>query len=190
MKRPALALAAALSLLAGCAQLPPTPGEAPRPRREAIDGFRLEGRITVRRGEENFSAGIDWRHDTASDQILVSGPLGQGLARLTSSPAGALLETAQRQRFEAADLDELSQRVFGARLPVSGMAHWVLGRPAAAGAARSDGAGRLSGLAEQGWTVEYLRYESEAAHALPVLLRAWGDGVDVRLIVDTWNLAP
>lgn len=182
---PAVAI---LALAAGCAALD-TSVTMSRPAREAIDSFRIEGRIAVRRGGESFSAGIEWRHDEQSDEIVVSGPLGQGLARLTSGHGTALLETSDRKRYAAADLDGLSEQVFGARLPVSGLGRWVLGRSAFGGAASVDAAGRLAGLSEQGWSIEYLRYESEAPDALPELLQARREDVEVRLKIDSWNLS-
>jgi outer membrane lipoprotein LolB len=187
MRRCLLALAL-LALSAGCALLEPQPS-APRPARETIETFRLEGRIAVRRAHESFSAGIEWRHDAQSDELLVSGPLGQGLARLTSGGGAALLETTDQKRYVAADLDGLSEQVFGTPLPVSGLSRWVLGRSAHGGATRLDAAGRLAGLSEQGWTIEYLRYESEAADALPALLQAKREDVEVRLVIDSWSLS-
>lgn len=183
-----LLAASFLTLAGGCAMLEPLPAPS-RPVREAIDAFRMEGRIAVRRAGESFSAGIDWRHDAQSDEIVVSGPLGQGLARLTAGGGAALLETADEKRYVAADLDGLSEQVFGVRLPVSGLGRWVLGRTAGGGAARVDAAGRLAALSEQGWTIEYLRYEDDAPEALPALLRARRGEVEVRLVIDKWSVS-
>ena len=143
----------------------------------------------MRRAGDSFSAGIEWRHDAQSDEIIVSGPLGQGLARLTAGGGAALLETADQKRYVAADMDGLSEQVFGTRLPVAGLGSWVLGRAAFGGAARLDAAGRLAGLSERGWVIEYLRYESEAHDALPELLQARREDVEVRLKIDSWSLA-
>lgn len=182
--------ATVLSALLGCAVPGGERAEPPlRPPREEIRHFQLDGRIAVRRTGESFSAQIDWQHGATLDEIVVSGPLGQGLARLTANAAGAALETADQKRFEAPDMDALSGQVFGAPLPVSGMAHWVLGRSAFGGAAMLDGFGRLASLAENGWTIEYLGYESEATDALPVLLRARREDVEVRLRIDSWGVS-
>lgn len=182
-----LLAAAFLVLTAGCAALE-TAAPAARPARQAIEAFRLEGRIAVRRAGESYSVGIDWRHDAQSDELIITGPLGQGLARLTSGGGAALLETADQKRYAAPDLDGLSEQVFGTRLPVSGLGRWVLGRPAFGAAARLDAAGRLAGLAEGGWTIDYLRYENESPDALPELLQARREDVEVRLKIDRWSL--
>lgn len=179
-------LGVALLVLAGCATVDRAAVE-PRPQRETIDTFRIEGRIAVRHGGERFSASIEWRHDALSDEIVVSGPLGQGLARLTAGGGTALLETSDHKRYSAADLDGLSEQVFGTRLPVAGLGRWVIGRAAFCGAAKLDGAGRLAALSEQGWVIEYLRYESDAPDALPELLLARRGDVEVRLKIDAWD---
>jgi outer membrane lipoprotein LolB len=183
-------LLAALALVpAACALLPGAPEQAVRrAAREGVGIFQLEGRIAVRRDGESFSARIDWRHEPGGDEIVLSGILGQGLARLSSGVGGAVLQTADQQRIEAASLDALTERVFGAQLPVSGMAHWVVGRPAFGAGASLDTAGRPAMLSEQGWTIEYLDYENDAATAMPLLLRARRENIEVRIKIDAWSL--
>ncbi|HMM55491.1 MAG TPA: lipoprotein insertase outer membrane protein LolB [Candidatus Desulfobacillus sp.] len=176
-----------LALAASCAVLPPPAADA-RPQRESIAAFGLSGRIAVRHAGETHFAGIEWRHDGETDEIVLSGPLGQGLARLTAGGGAALLETADGKRYAAADLDGLAAQVFGAPIPVSGLSRWVLGRAAVDGQLRRDAAGRPVALVEQGWTIEYLRFESAAPQALPDLLRARRGDTEVRLTIDGWEL--
>lgn len=181
---------AALALLAACAGMEPVAPleQVARLPRDQIATFQLEGRIAVRRGEENFSAQLDWQHTPTTDEIAVSGPFGQGYAQLSANLSGARLITKDHKEIAAADLDALSGKIFGATLPVAGMAHWVLGRAASNGAVMVNAQGRLAGLSEQGWAIEYQRYESDAADALPVLLRAVRDDVEVRLKIDVWSV--
>ena len=184
-----LFLAVLIALTAGCVTLgPATPAD--RPARASVEAFALEGRIVVSRAGERFSAGIEWRHDRQTDEIVLSGPLGQGLARLTAGGGAALLETAERKQYAAADMESLSEQVFGSRLPITGLGRWVLGRAAFGGTASADAAGRLSSLAEQGWAIEYLRYEDESPEALQALLRARRGDIEVRLVIDRWTVSP
>lgn len=181
------------ALLAGCGALQPLPEGAPeRPARAQIQRFALDGRVAVRGEEGNsFTAQVSWRHDGAGDTILITSPLGQGLAELRGSPAGAELTTADRQTLSAPDLETLGEQVFGARLPLLGMPDWVLGR-SGGGAVRSesDAAGRLTRLFENGWDVQYPAYESDAAGALPALVRLRRGEIEVRLKIDQWSLEP
>ena len=64
----------ALALLAcACAQVELKPPST-------VD-FDLAGRIAARYGNEAFTGNIGWRHAGGGDELLISTPLGQGVAR-------------------------------------------------------------------------------------------------------------
>lgn len=180
-------LAAACVLLSACSSAPVS--DAPvRPARESIRAFALDGRVSVTRAAERAHVSIGWQHDDHADGIDVFNPLGSQLARLTRDGGGARLETADRKRFDAASLDELSERVFGSRLPLGGMPQWVLGRKVARDArAELDAQGRIAALADGGWQIRYLEYESASPNALPRLIDMEHDDLWVRLVVDAWR---
>jgi outer membrane lipoprotein LolB len=159
-------------LLAACAQLPSggTAGRVP----PALTRFELDGRITVRQSQSRQYANISWRHDSAGDEIMLTTPLGQGVAELSRDARGARLVTADRKEFVAADWEGLAEQMFGARLPLDDLPAWLTGHaPAAA----------------SGWRVEYLEYQSEAADALPTLLEVKRDDIELRLKINEWTLA-
>lgn len=184
----AAALLGVMFLLAGCAATSPRDVER-RPPRESIRAFEIEGRVSVKRGTENYAASLAWTHIGARDEILVTSPLGQGLAALVGDASGAQLETADKQRYSAPDVESLSQQVFGSRLPLRDMPAWVIGQTSAMGKVESDSQGRPQSIVEQGWVVRYLSYENERADALPTLLHMQYGDLEVRLKIDTWNLA-
>jgi outer membrane lipoprotein LolB len=177
--------------LGGCALLaPPRPAPVQLPR-EAIQSFYLEARLALTHDQTRTNVSIEWQHAPTSDEILVRSPIGQTLARLTASPQGALLETIDHQRFEAPTLDALTEQALGWRLPVAGMSDWVLGRssqPTAAG--QRDRHGRWREFTESGWRVAYAEYESDAPHALPILIDLNRGALQVRLRNDQWTLTP
>lgn len=180
-------------LLPACAALAPVPA-APvtRPLRNDIVEFSLAGRVAVRKGAESYSAGIEWRHrPDGADRILLSSPLGQGLAELSADRSGARLQTADHQTYTAPDLEGLSEQVFGARLPLASMAHWALGQVwNSVEALVLDAQGRPASFSDGGWQVAYLSYESGGSDALPTSIRLRRDELDVRLKIDQWSLEP
>lgn len=178
-------------LLAGCAGLGKTPEEAPlRPMREGIRAFSIEGRISVKRGDENYSAALAWTHIGARDELVVSNPLGQGLAELVGDASGAELVTADKQRYSASDMEALSERIFGVRLPFRDLPSWMVGVPSVAAVRIDlDGAKRPQRIFEQGWQIEYLDYESARSDALPTMLNFQRGDLDVRLKIDSWAMA-
>jgi outer membrane lipoprotein LolB len=162
-----LALILAL-LLSGCATHPVL---SPRPSADAITAFAFVGRLAVRQGETRHYVNIDWRHDPASDSILLTTPLGQGVAEIERDAEGARLTLADRRSFAAPDWSELSQEVFGFPLPLSGATRWLLGD-----LRQTDG-----------WRVTIVEREGNTPDALPAIIELERDDIAVRLKIDEWT---
>jgi outer membrane lipoprotein LolB len=141
----------------------------------ALQAFSLDGRIAVRQGETRHYANVTWQHDRGSDSILVTTPLGQGVAELSRDVAGARLVTADHREIVAPDWESLAKRALGARLPLDDLPAWLTGHPPPPGS---------------GWRVDYLDYQSEAADALPTLIEIRRDDLYVRLKIDHWSVTP
>lgn len=172
-------------LLAACALPAPRPSPAPRPERAEIGRFNLEGRLALRQGERPYHAGISWRHDAGADEILLTGPLGQGIAELNRDAQGARLTTAEGKRYQAADWAALAQDVLGLTLPLNELPRWLA---AQVEARNRDEEGRPRQAIVDGWQIDYLDYESEARNALPTLLEMRRDDIDLRLKIDQWQI--
>lgn len=176
-----LRAAAALLLLAGCA--------APGFLLPAADAeFELAGRIAVSYRDDAGSGNIAWRHAARTDEMLLTTPLGQGVARIVRNGDEVTLTTQDGREFKAADAEALTEQMLGFRLPLIGLADWVRGRPAAAPAPApthrtSDAAGRLAELVQAGWRIEYQAY----AGALPARMRLSFPGVELRLAISEWR---
>lgn len=134
--------------------------------------FEFDGRVAVRQGENRHHLNISWRHEAASDTILLTTPLGQGVAELGRNASGARLTMADRRQFGAADWEALAEQLLGIRLPLNDLPAWVTGHGA-------EAAG--------GWRVEYLDYQSSAPDALPTQLELTRDGIEVRIRIDEWT---
>lgn len=175
------AAAATLLLLAACA--------APGFLHPAADAdFELSGRIAVRYRDDAGSASVAWRHGPSSDEMLLTTPFGQGIARLVRAGEEITLTTQDGREFKAADAESLTEQVLGFRLPLLGLAEWVRGRAAAKPAAaptreRRDAAGRLTELEQSGWTISYLEY----ADGRPSRLALAYPGLELRLAVSEWR---
>lgn len=157
--------------LSACASLPPASSLAPRPPAHEISAFALTGRIAVRQGEQRHHVKVDWRHTASHDEILLSTPLGQGVAELTRDAHGARLALADRRSYAAADWSDLSTEVFGFRLPLSGALRWLLGD-----------------LSDTGdWQVKIEERESEAPDALPTVIELERGDIAVRVKIDEWG---
>jgi len=157
-------------LAAGCATWPSPILRVP----PAVNDFEFDGRITVRVDQARHYANISWRHGPDSDEVLLTTPLGQGVAELSRSATAARLRMADGKEYFAASWEELASQLFGSRLPLDQLPAWLIGRPPASSSA---------------WRVDYLDYQSPAADALPTLLEVSSGDIEVRLKIDEWSLA-
>ena len=168
--------AVTLLLAAACAELPPAP--------DAFE-FELTGRIAARYRDEASSGTLAWRHRAARDDVLLSSPFGQGLARITRDGEAVTLVTGDGKRYTAADAETLTEQVLGFRLPLRGLAYWVRARPATDAPAAAEYAqdGRLLSLEQHGWRIEYSNYEG----ARPTRLKLSYPGLELRLAINEWK---
>lgn len=174
----------ALVLAAGCATTRPSV-----PVETTVSWpahWTLQGRIGVQSGEQSLSGNIRWQHRAERDEVLMTSPLGQGVARIVRDADGVLLELPSQPPRRAADAESLTHEAFGYALPVSGLVWWVRGLPDPARAfeARHGAYGQLVQLRQDGWVIDYLQY---AADARPRKLVVAREGLEIRLVADSWQ---
>lgn len=172
-------------LLSACST---TPRLETRPAQDDAP-FAFNGRVAVIQGSRQDSAGVRWTHRSGDDEVLLLAPLGQVVARIVSDARGVTLES-DGQTHAAQDAETLTRHLLGWEMPLSGLRHWLTAAPAPAGGFRAerDGAGRMAVLYQQGWTIRYARYASEAADALPLRMNLQRDGLELRVFIDEWEM--
>ncbi len=185
MLRPAAALLLALAL-GGCASSPPVPPaqrDIPLP-----SSWTLQGRIGIKTDEESLSGQIHWQHRPDSDEVLLTSPLGQGVARIERNAAGVILEVPNQPARHAPDAESLTREALGYGLPVSGLTWWVQARPAPGSTFETtrDAAGHIEQLRQDGWVIEYLQYSTDAPQH-PRKLVLTREGLVIRLVTDEWR---
>lgn len=184
-------------LLAGCATRPPVSEPASesvwlahRSTLEALTDWQVQGRVGVRAGEDGWNASFDWQQQGDAYRIRLRGPFGQGAVELAGSAQGVWLTQADRPAVFARDAETLLQRETGWRLPVSGLSAWLRGLPRTAAHSEFswDERGRLQQLDENGWRIDYLRYQQAHSLEMPARLDLHRDTLRVKFILDTWQV--
>jgi outer membrane lipoprotein LolB len=195
LRRAACLLAAALTL-AGCAGVAPRPAavtQAPLSKGLAQD---FHGRFAVRYvdntgADRNVYGNFDLHEDGAATTLDLLNPFGQTLARVTVDAGGATLETPDKPAQHADAVEALMQRAIGFPLPLAGLRYWL--QPAAApdrpaDIARDPASGRLTQIRQDGWTIDYLAYDTDAGLTPPPLKRVNlgrdDPPLDVKLVID------
>ena len=182
--------AATLIALSGCATLTP-PSEHGVASRDAASAFLLEARISATDGDRAASGRLEWEHAADADIWLLFSPLGQVVAQLVATDAGATLRTADGQMLTGHSAEAMLPELLGVPAPTDGLTHWVQAIPrAGARVLATDLAGRPARISDAGWIIDYPEYATESPDAMPRRIDArWGDA-RIRLVIDNWTVLP
>jgi outer membrane lipoprotein LolB len=152
--------------------------------------FELTGRLSVRHGDHALAAGFHWTHERERDELELSSPLGQTIARLSSDASGVRLQSSDGRIETASDWTSLTTRALGWPLPVEGLAFWIQGLPreGAPAAVERGSDGMLSTLRQDGWSVVYQAFERGGdGVSRPQRLTLDYPEVELRIAVDSWR---
>ena len=182
-------------LLGACAVAPTAgpPGERWALRRAALTALQdwsLTGNMGVLTEQQGWHASFQWTQEGQRYRIDLIGPFGQGRVRIEGDAQGVRVRTAAGQVLTAADPEQLLADAVGVRIPVDGLSYWVRGLPDPhrRSVLADDGLGRLTRLEQGGWVVEYPRYMSVAALELPAQIRARKGDLNVKIVIQQWDL--
>lgn len=117
-----------LLALGGCVSTPAVPRT--EIHASLSDNWSLQGRIGIRTDDQSLSGQIHWQHHADLDEVLMTSPLGQGVARIVRDADGVTLEMPNQPARRAPDAESLTREVLGYGLPVSGLTWWLQARPA------------------------------------------------------------
>ena len=179
-----------LILVTACAVVPPS-SPVDVPARATLSAFSLEGRFSLRNEDRNYAGRLSWRHASGDDQVLLSSPLGQGLAEIVSDANGAQLTTSDGKVYAAIDAETLTRDVLGYPLPLAQLTDWVRGRLRDADESAFDAFGRPVSQRAALWRIEY-GYENDDPAAPPnrIFAERMGGGLELRLRIDEWSRIP
>ena len=141
--------------------------------------------MAVHQVEEDFSGLFQWVSRDGVDDILLSDPLGQGVAKIVRTAHETLLELPNGRKETAPDADALTEKLLGFRLPLGGMSYWIMAHPdpARPNQLTRDDQGRVERIVQDGWKIDYLSY----AEGKPRKLFITRQALEIKLIVDHWG---
>lgn len=158
-------------------------------RVRAQGDWSLSGRVAVSNAGRGGSGKIEWSQHDGRFDVALSAPVTRQSWRLSGSREGARLEGLEGGPREGADAGELLLQATGWDIPVSALAEWLRGLPAAdlPTAKIAPGPdGRPLSIEQGGWNIAY---QWPASSDLPARLDARRGEARVRLIVDEWQAA-
>lgn len=176
--------------LTACATVPVPSAQAPSPEvlnAVALSRFELDGRLAIHTAHEAGQVRVHWLHDGQHDELTLSSPLGQTEGVLTRDQTGVRWVDGDGHPHVADDMDALSVRWLGWKLPLQALGYWVAGvaQPGMPFRAAWHSDGLV--LRQAGWRVHFVRWQERDGHHLPDRLDFSGEGVSGRLLVSDWR---
>ena len=186
-------------LIVGCAAPVPVPpadaDQAWQSRQQHLtkmNDWRLNGRLAITRGSEAWHLKVNWRQKQNGYEIFLSGPFGAGQVKLTGNPEGVVLRDAERHAYYAREPETLLYEHTGVLMPVTGLRYWIVGLPDPGknhtSQTRIDDYGRLAELQQRDWNVRFPEYVAVKQYELPERLLIQSEDIEVRLVVDDWQV--
>ena len=168
-------------VLHGCVTMPPPAA----PPAKVLQSFTLQGRLSVRYDEQSLSGQLNWQAGPASDEVLLSSPLGQGVANISRNELGVTLVRPGEPAVTAENVEALTQSTLGFRLPLSGLRFWIQAKPdpARKSEVRLNGAGGVEQIAQDGWKIDYLQFQENRPRKIYITR----EGLEIRLVIDEWQ---
>ncbi|CAN5122728.1 lipoprotein insertase outer membrane protein LolB [soil metagenome] len=163
-------------------------------RREALQSLErwtLQSRIAVSTVDEGWGGTLSWRQEENHVDARFRGPLGVGGFHIEGRPDELTLETSDGERVVLTDPEAELAAELGWRVPLASMRYWMLGVADPDGGRSTeelDEHGRLGGLTQRDWIVQYKSYRSFDGATLPRKLVMHNDALEIRLAIDDWEL--
>ena len=155
-----------------------------------IQQFSIKGRLGAMTNPKGFSGRVAWQHTSENDHIDIFSPLGGKVAYITKTSQDVALTNNKGEQVSAEDAETLTEKTLGFRLPLSGLSHWVLGKPSNTGLVNYvtwDQNGRINRMQQNGWDITYKDYSMQEGYFLPKKVTLRTDTLIIKLITEKWS---
>lgn len=198
--RRAMTLLGMVLLLSSCAGFDQSPSTAAPPvspkelkQVSELKQWTLIGKVGIRTSDEASSAIINWSQQQNHFDIFLSGPLGQGSTRIQGRDGNVSMYRNGEDPLWAESPEELLYKSLGWQLPISELKYWIRGIAAPGSPVTHQlwhDNGTTQALQQQGWHIEYSRYQRQQQLPLPSRLIITRDSIKLTFIIKKWQLTP
>lgn len=153
--------------------------------------WQMSGKLGIWTAETKESAQMNWLQCGQNYQIRLSGPLGIGAVIIDGDKDEVTISQAGKDPWTEETPEDLMEKI-GWNLPVSSLFHWLRMRPTPNEPfeEKRDTDERLVELSQQGWLVEYQRYQNSETGLLPALIQIKDADIRAKFIISDWDLSP
>jgi len=166
---------------------------------ESLQQWKLQGKISIRSGEDLYTADLYWRQQQQALNLRLVAPFSQGVTQFSGTTEhGYQVLTEQGEKFDVDSPEVVTENAFGVSLPFHELKSWIKGLPARdqfVWKAKFNQQNRLESFQQTGWQIKILKYKKTGSRWLPSKLflsrikeNLADNKVEVRLIVRRWTI--
>jgi outer membrane lipoprotein LolB len=188
-----------IAVITGCTTLAPLPPSSSKVSTlswserqktlRSIQNWEIKGKLAAQTAQDSVSGDLDWIERHRQFTISLVGPFGTNRLTLTGQPGQVVLEMSNGKRISAENAEQLLADQWGYRVPVNNLYYWVRGLPVPGipSVTEFDQFGRLSGLKQQGWQIQFSHYTTSHTIDLPGRIWITSPLLKVKIIIYTWS---
>jgi outer membrane lipoprotein LolB len=151
----------------------------------ALRKWSLDGRLAVAANKDSWSATLNWQHDVDVEQINLSGPLGQGAARIRLTKNQVVIDRGGKNVQTSNNPEEFIQQQLGMMVPIHSLRYWVVGLPEP----EQDFIETADGFKQGQWLIEYKEMQQAGKYTMPRKVFVINSQVKLKVIIDQWTVA-
>ena len=149
-----------------------------------LGSWSFSGRLALTGKKDAWQASIVWAHDLGSDEIKLSGPLGQGATVIRLSSDEVIIDRGDGKVLSSRQPEDFINQQLGLAVPVRSLRYWVVGLPEPS----STFVLTTDGFVQSGWLIEYKQEQVVNSELLPRKISVTNEQVKLKLMIDQWGL--
>lgn len=157
----------------------------------AMQTWQVDGSIGITANNKTDTGTFTWEQDGSRYDFKTYGPLNMAGIRIQGDPKGVTLWKNANHRVYARTPEQLMAKELGWYLPLSNLHYWARGMsaPGSTGQAKYDPYGHILRLNQQGWLIEYRRYQGVKGMDLPQLMVLQNKNLRAKIAFKRWRVS-
>jgi outer membrane lipoprotein LolB len=149
-----------------------------------LGSWSFSGRLALAGKKDAWQANIVWAHDLGSDEIKLSGPLGQGATVIRLSSDEVIIDRGDGKVLSSRQPEDFINQQLGLAVPVRSLRYWVVGLPEPS----TTFVLTTDGFVQSGWLIEYKQEQVVNSELIPRKISVTNEQVKLKLMIDQWGL--
>ena len=149
-----------------------------------LGSWSFSGRLALTGKKDAWQASSVWAHDLGSDEIKLSGPLGQGATVIRLSSDEVIIDRGDGKVLSSRQPEDFINQQLGLAVPVRSLRYWVVGLPEPS----TTFVLTTDGFVQSGWLIEYKQEQVVNSELLPRKISVTNEQVKLKLMIDQWGL--